>query len=205
MTLFKNAGKIILEEKSGVCRGEEQRVRTYRNYIFDIVISALGAVLGVLMLPPFGIGGHLLNLLLAISLAAYLAIHLFGKLQRTRGTTFILTLIEFCAVCIIIIGLIFQQLRIFNVVGVCRTLGVVLWLRGMVSITVMYINLGTLKSARYNRPKFVLYLALITAGVYLFANPLITDVVFNWILCVAMLLCSVIFAFLAFIYSPSRK
>ena len=56
-------------------------MRTYKNYIFDIVISALAAVLGVVMLPPFGIGQRLLNLLLAISLVAYLAIHLFGKLQ----------------------------------------------------------------------------------------------------------------------------
>ncbi len=179
-------------------------MRTYKNYIFDIVISILAVALGVVMLPPFGIGQVLLNLLLAISLAAYLVIHLFGKLQRTRGTTFILTLIEFSVVCIIIVGLIFQQFRVFNIVGVCRTLGVVLWLRGVVSITVMYINLGTTKSARYNLPKFLLYLLLITAGVYLFANPLITDIVFNWILCVVMLLTGVIFAFLAFIYSPSK-
>lgn len=180
-------------------------MRTYRNYIFDIVICALATVLGIVMLPPFGIGQQVLNLLLAVSLAAYLAIHLFGKLQRTKGATFILTLVEFSVVCIIIIGLVFQQLRVFNIVGVCRTLGVVLWLRGIVSITVMYINLGTLKSARYNLPKFALYLLLITAGVYLFANPLITDYVFNWILCVIMLLTGVIFAFLTFIYAPSKK
>ena len=136
---------------------------------------------------------------------AYLVIHLFGKLQRTKGATFILTLIEFSVVCIIIVGLVFQQLRVFNIVGVCRTLGVVLWLRGIVSITVMYINLGTLKSARYNLPKFILYLCLITTGVYLFANPLITDLVFNWILCSVMLLTALIFAFLSFIYSPNRR
>ncbi len=179
-------------------------MRTYKNYIFDIVISILALVLGIVMLPPFGIGQFLLNLLLAISLAAYLVIHLFGKLQRTKGTTFILTLIEFSVVCIIIVGLIFQQFRVFELVGVCRTLGVVLWLRGIVSITVMYINLGTLKSARYNLPKFILYLCLITVGVYLFANPLITDLVFNWLLCIIMILTAVIFAFLAFIYSPGR-
>ncbi len=179
-------------------------MRIYKNYIFDIVIAGLALVLGIVMLPPFGIGQHLLNLLLAISLAAYLVIHLFGKLQRTKGTAFILTLFEFSVVCIIIVGLIFQQLRVFNIAGVCRTLGVVLWLRGIVSITVMYINLGTLKSARYNLSKFILYLLLITAGVYLFANPLITDIIFNWILCVVMLLTAVIFGFLAFIYSPSK-
>lgn len=180
-------------------------MRTYKNFIFDIVISALALVLGIVMLPPFGIGQGLLNLLLALSLAAYLTIHLFGKLQRTKGTTFILTLIEFSVVCIIIVGLFFQQLRVFEIVGVCRTLGVVLWLRGIVSITVMYINLGTLKSAKYNLPKFILYLCLITSGVYLFANPLITDIAFNWLLCIVMLLTAVIFAFLAYIYSPSKK
>ena len=180
-------------------------MRTYKNYIFDIVLAVLALVLGILMLPPFGIGKYCLNLLLALSLATYLAVHLYGKMQRTRGATFILTLIEFSAVCVIIVGLLLQQFHIFDLVSVCRTVGVVLWLRGIVSITVMYINLGTLKSARYNLPKFILYLCLITVGVYLFANPLLTDYVFNWIICTVMLVSSLIFAFLSFIYSPIKK
>ena len=180
-------------------------MRTYKNYIFDLVIAVLALVLGILMLPPFGIGQYCLNLLLALSLATYLAVHLFGKMQRTRGATFILTLIEFSVICIIIVGLVFQQFRVFELVGVCRTLGVVLWLRGIVSITVMYINLGTLKSARYNLPKFILYLLLITVGVYLFANPLLTDYVFNWIICLVMLFSALIFFLLSFIYSPIKK
>lgn len=180
-------------------------MRLYKNYIFDIVIAALAVVLGVVMIPPIGIGQYILNVLLAISLAAYLVIHLFGKLQRSRGTTFILTLIEFSIVCLIIVGLILQQFRVFNISGVCRTLGFVLWLRGMVSIIVMYITLGTVKSGRYNLPKFLLYLALITTGTYLFANPLITDYVFNWILCIVMMVVGLVFAGLAFLYSPSKK
>ena len=180
-------------------------MRPYKNFIFDIVISALALALGIVMIPPFGIGEHILNLLLAIGLAAYLVIHLFGKLTRSRGTTFILTLIEFSVVCIVIVGLIFQQFRLFDIVGVCRTLGFVLWLRGTVSIIVMYITLGTVKSGRYNLPKFLLYLFLITSGVYLFANPLISDLIFNWIICVVMMVVGLVFAFLAYLYAPSKK
>ena len=181
-------------------------MRLYRNYIFNIVIAVLGIALGVVMLPPFKIGQHVIEALLAISLAAYVVIHLFGKLQRSRGSTFILKLIEFSVVCVIILLLILQQVGIFDFIDACRTLGVVLWLRGMASIIVMYITLGTVKSGRYNLPKFLLYLALITVGAYLFAHPLITDVIFNWILCVVMIVVGLVFAGLAFLfYSPKKK
>ena len=179
--------------------------RIYKNYIFDIIFAVLALALGIIMLPPFNIGQKIINILLAVTLVAYLVVHLFGKLRRSRGATFVLTLIEFSVVSLISVGLVLQQFKVFNISGVCRTVGLVLWLRGIVSILGMYIRLGTVKSESYNLPKFALYLLLITLGACAFASPVISDLAFNWIICIVMILTAVIFGALALIYSPEKK
>ena len=179
--------------------------RFYKNFIFDIVVGVIALALGIVMLPPFKIGERALNILLAVALVAYLVIHLFGKLARSKGSTFILTLIEFTVISLIAIGLVLQQFKVFNISGVCETLGFILWLRGAVAATAMYITLGRVKSGRYSLPKFLLYILLMSVGMYLFAHPLISNLVFNWLICIFFFIATLVFAGLAVLYSPSRR
>ncbi len=186
-------------------KGGTKMTRFYKSFIFDIVVAVIALTLGIVMLPPFGIGEKALNILLAVALVAYLVIHLFGKLVRSKGSTFILTLIEFAVISLITLGLVLQQFKVFNISGVCETLGFILWLRGAVAATAMYITLGRVKSGTYSLPRFMLYVLLISVGMYLFAHPLITNLAFNWMMCIFFFASALVFAGLAVLYSPTRS
>ena len=180
--------------------------KIYRNYVFDIIMAVVALVMGILMLPPIGIGGQVLNILLALILVVYLAIYLFDKVRRARGTSFILILIEFSVVSLIAVGLILQQFHVFGDANVvCPTIGIVMWLRGVVVIISMYVTAATVKKNRYNLPEFVLCIFLASAGVFLFARPITSDLVITWIICVFFLICFISFGALALLFAPIGK
>ena len=179
--------------------------KIYKNFVFDIVVAVLALALGVVMLPPFGIGQQALNVLMAITLAAYLALYTFDKIRRSKGTTLVLTLVEFCIIALIALALVIQQFLPIRISGVCRIIGVVMWLRGVFSSLGMYIIATNAKRQKYGIIKFLLCVLLSTVGVYLFAAPIVSDLVLTWIICIIFFLCALAFGALAILFSPSRR
>lgn len=177
----------------------------YKNFVFDIIIAVLALAVGILMIPTFGIASHALNILLAITLAVYLVVFLFGKLRRTNGTVFVFTVIEFIVISAIVIGLIFQQFRLIAISGICQTIGLVMWLRGLVMALGMYISSIASKKPRRDIPRFFIALLLISVGAFLFAKPIISDAVLEWVLCISFFVYAIIFAALAFLFAPTKK
>ena len=179
--------------------------KIYKNFIFDIIIAVVALALGIVMLPPFGIGVYALNTLLAAALVVYFLVYLMDKLRRAKGIIFVLTAIESAVYFLIVIDLIIQQLTSFEAFSVCRALGLVLWIRGTVSAIGMYVSATSNKHAKVNLPRFLFRISLISFGVYLFANPLINDIVLNWAMCILCYLSALAFGALALLFSPIKK
>ena len=179
--------------------------KLYKNFIFDIIIAVIALALGVVMLPPFGIGQQALNILMAITLAAYLAIYTFDKIRRSKGAILVLTLVEFCIITVIALALVIQQFSPLKISGVCRIIGVVLWLRGVFSALGMYILASSAKRQKYGVIRFLICALLSAFGVYLFAAPIITDLALTWIICITFFACALIFGALGILFSPMRR
>ena len=179
--------------------------KLYRNFLFDIIAAVICLTMGIVMLPPIGIGGYIVRVLLALVLLAYLVLYLVDKIKKSRGTVFILGVVEFVLVSLIILDLFLEQFKILNISGICHTVGLVLALRGVMSALAMYITAYNTKRKKKNLPLFLVSLLLIGAGVFLFANPILSDKVINWVLCVLFFLCFVIYSALALLFAPERK
>ena len=179
--------------------------KLYKSFIFDIIIAVVALALGIIMLPPFGIGQQALNILMALTLAAYLALYTFDKIRRSKGTTLVLSLVEFCIIATIALALVIQQFSALRISGVCRIIGMVLWLRGLFAALGMYIAASGAKKQKYGILRFLLCILLATVGVYLFAAPIVSDLVLTWIICSIFFACALIFATLAILFSPLRK
>lgn len=177
--------------------------KLYKNFIFDIIVGIIALALGVVMLPPFGIGKFVLRILLAVTLGFYLVLYLFDKLKRTRGTLFVLAIIEFLAITGLIVMLFLQQFDVFNA-DVCSMLGLVLWVRGVIALIGMYFKASTAKKSRYDLAPFLLFLLFVSLGMYFFAKPPLTDNVLNWVICIFFFLCALTLGVLAYVYAPMR-
>jgi len=179
--------------------------KLYRNFTFNLTIALTALVLGVVMLPPFGIGIYLLNLLLAATIVVYFLVYLWDKLKRTRGAIFLLTVLECAIYFFVILDLILEQFRLYDALNVCRALGIVLWARGTFSAIGMYITATSSVRKSSNLPGFLLRILLICVGVYFSANPLINDTLLNWTMCILFFISALAFGGLAVLFSPSRK
>lgn len=177
----------------------------HKNYVFDFILAALLLALGIVMLPPFGIGQKILDVIVAIGLVVYLALYLFGRLRRTRGTALILTAIEFFVILLIAVGLVLKQLQIFAIGETCQIIGVVIWLRGIVSLLSHYFTSYQTQRKKRSLLFFLLSLALVTLGTYLFAKPLFTNETVLWIVSIALIVAALCFVALAILYLPARK
>ena len=138
--------------------------KLYRNFIFDLTIALAALVLGIVMLPPFGIGVYALNVLLAATIVVYFLVYLMDKLKRTKGAIFLLTVLECIIYFFVIIDLIMQQFQVFNALSVCRALGVVLWVRGTISAIGMYIVAISSSRKKPSLPSFLFRIFLIITG-----------------------------------------
>ena len=179
--------------------------KIYKNFIFDIVAAAVTLTLGIVMLPPFGIGERALNVLMAIMLASYLTVYTQDKIRRSKGTTLILTMVEFAIISLIALTLVIQQFSPLKITEVCRIIGFAMWLRGIFSTLGMYIIASNAKRQRYGIVKFVLCVLLSTVGVYLIAEPVISDLVLTWIICIIFLLEALAFSALAILFAPAKR
>ena len=179
--------------------------KLYRNFLFDLIIAISALVLGIIMLPPFGIGIYALNILLAATVVVYFLVYLWDKLRRTKGAIFLLTVVECVVYFFVILDLIMQQFHVFDAISVCRALGVILWVRGTVSAIGMYITATCKTKQPATLPSFLFRLFLISAGMLLLVHPLLNDIVLNWAMCILFYLSALAFGGLAFLFAPSKK
>ena len=178
--------------------------KLYKNFIFDIVAAVITLALAIIMLPPIGLGLKALNILLALGLVVYMVVYLFDRLRKTKGTLFVLAAVEMALVGVIAVCLALQQFHVFNISGICSTIGVVIWLRSVVSLVGMYLTSPNAKT-KYSLPVFSIYLALLSFGMFLYARPFISDLVIAWILSVLLFMVMLVFIGLALLYAPARK
>lgn len=179
--------------------------KLYKNHIFDIIAAIASLIIFVVMIPPFGIARYALNILLAITIGIYAYLYLFPKLTTTHGTPFVLATAEFVIITLVVISLIIQQLHLVEISGVCQTIGLVLWVRGVVLTSVTYLGALKAKKPHKSTTSFIVGMVLTTAGALLFANPIVSDAVLEWVLCLLFLVYALLFGALAFLYWPQRK
>lgn len=180
------------------------RKKLYKNFIFDIIVGVLALALAIAMLPPFQIGQAVLGILLAVTLFAYIVIYLFDRVRRTKGMLFILSLAELVIVGVMALGLVLRQFSVFELSGVCATVGIVLWLRGIIALISMYVTSQNTKT-KYSLPLFSLYLFITSLGMFLYARPFVSDLVLTWLICVFFFISALVFGALALLYSPTKK
>ena len=176
----------------------------YKNFMFDLIIAISALVLGIVMLPPFGIGIYVLNILLASTIIVYFLVYLMDKLKRTKGAIFLLTLAECILYLFIIIELILEQFRVYDALTVCRTIGLIFWVRGTVSSIGMYLNITSSKIKKTTLPGFLMRILMISFGMFLIAHPLLTDHILNWAMCILFYISALAFGGLAILFSPIK-
>ena len=179
--------------------------KLYRNFIFDLTVALAALVLGIVMLPPFGIGVYMLNVMLAAAIVVYFLVYLWDKLKRTKGAIFLLTVTECVVYAFVILDLIMQQFHVIDALSVCRALGIVLWTRGTVSVIGMYINATTSNRRPASLPSFLSRILLISGGMFLLAHPLLTDIILCWAMCIVCYVSALAFGGLALLFSPGKK
>ena len=177
----------------------------YKNFIADVIIAILALALGIIMLPPFGIGQQVLNVLLAVALIFYLALYLLGKITASSGSVLILTVVEFTIVALIALGLILQQFKVFTITGVCTTFGIVIWLRGVVCLVRGYFVSTSAARRRYSLLLFIGYIFLVSLGAYMFAKPFISDEALVWIFSITFFVIALLFVVFAILYTPKKN
>ena len=179
--------------------------KLYKNFWFDLGTATLALIIGIVMLPVFGIAASVLDILLALVLVAYLVIFLFDKIKRTSGAIFVLTIIEFVLIGVLAIGLVFQQFKLIAISSVCQSIGIVVWLRGIVIAVGMYLAVHAAKKPQRNLPRFIFSLVLITAGALLISTPIIADSILEWVLCISFFIYALVFFALAILFAPRKE
>ena len=177
----------------------------YRKCLFDAIVAVAAAGLGVVMLPVFGIVDIFIDVLLAAAVAIYLIIFLLDKLKHTRGTVFLLTVLEFLALSLVVIWLIIQQFIPVKLLSVCQVLGMVLWMRGVGIITKLYILALNVKKPRRELGWMWASVVMISVGIWLFVSPIFSDRVCEWVICIGLFFIALVFAGLAFLFFPTKK
>ncbi len=176
------------------------------DYIVYLIVSVLLIALGIVMIVNnYEIGLKILNIALALMIVAYLALVLFPLIKHKRGTIQILTIIEFVLVCIIAVGLVLQQFKVFNIAGACKIIGLVIWLRAVVELFRAYFYRGKDSSYNYAVWYFCIILALITLGTYMFAKPFFSDTQVVLVLAIMCFVVAIALIVLGIVYAPKNK
>ncbi len=179
--------------------------KLYKNHVFDIIAAIVSLAVFIVMIPPFGIARYALNILLAVTIGIYAYLYLFPRLTSTHGVPFVLATTEFVIIALVIISLVIQQLRLVELSSVCTTVGLVLWVRGVMLTAVTYLGALGAKKPRKSLTEFIIGMVLTTVGALLFAKPIISDAVLEWVLCILFFVYALLFGVLAFLYWPQGK
>lgn len=180
--------------------------RFKNDWILYLVISILSIALGVvLIVNDFKIGLQILDIVIACILVIYLSVVLIPILRHKTGSIQILTIVEFIIICIIAIGLVLQQFKVFNIVGACKIIGLVLWLRAVVELFRAYFYRGKDSNFKYPMWYFCIVLTLITLGTYMFAAPFFSNQQVVLALAIACFIMAAILIVLSIIFAPKKK
>lgn len=176
------------------------------DWLVYLILSAVFIAVGIIMIPEVtDLGAKILNIVLAIALVIYSILYLFPKIKKHRGSIQILVIIEFIIVCLIALGLILVQFKVFEVTGVVRILGLVIWLRCIVELFRAYFYRGKDSSYSYPVWLFCIYLVLITFGTYIFASPFISDQKLVLIMAILFLIVAILLIILGIVLLPKKS
>ena len=176
------------------------------DWLVYFIVSVLAIALGiVLIVKDYEIGLKIVNIAIAIILIAYMLLFLLPILKHKRGTVQILVIVEFVLVGLISLGLILQQFKVFNIVGACKIIGLVIWLRCVVELFRAYFYRGKDSSYKYAIWYFCLILALFSLGVYMFAKPFFTDAQVVLTLSICCFIASAVLIVLGIICVPKNN
>ena len=114
-------------------------------------------------------------------------------------------MLETVILSVIVILLVIQQFAPFYVLSVCKAVGVVLWLRGVVITVTLYISALYIRKPRRNLPKLLLAIGFITAGGMLVFGQVFTDLFIEWTVSIALFITALAFGALAFLFHHPRK
>jgi uncharacterized membrane protein HdeD (DUF308 family) len=172
-----------------------------RNFIFDIILAVILLIIGIVMLPPITLGGKILPVLIGLATVAYLVFYIGRKLEKARGIYFVALILEIILGVVLAEGLVLQQFRVFEIGSACQYVGVLLWARGTVALFgERFYPKKTEK--KYSIALFIVYVLLLSFGLWIFKDPFIDDLALLWIFCIACFVTSAILGFLAYIVAP---
>jgi len=177
--------------------------RLLKNYTALFVFSGLLLAFGVITLPPLKI--PVINFMLAVGLLAYLALYLFKRLASARGVMFVVLLSEFVIISLIAAGLLLQQFKLIDISGVCRILGLSIWIHSAGALIGEYHAAYVRSAIRTPLYVFALHLALATLGVYAFAAPFVSDEWIAWLLSVTSLALGILALVFAIIFATRKS
>ncbi len=176
------------------------------DWLLYLIVSVLTIALGiVLIVKNYEIGLKILNIAISIILIIYLIAFLLPLLRHKSGRIQVLMIVEFVLVALISIGLILQQFKVFNIVGACKIIGLVIWLRAVVELFRAYYYRGKDSSYKYPVWYFTIILALITLGTYMFAKPFFTDQQVVLALSILCFIASIVLIVLGIVYLPKNN
>ena len=176
------------------------------DWLVYLILSAVFIAVGIVMIPEVtDLGIKILNIVLALALIVYSVLYLFPKIKRHRGAVQILTIVEFVIVCLIALGLVLMQFKVFQIDGVIRILGLVIWIRSIVELFRAYFYHGKDSTYKYPVWLFCIYLVLITFGTYIFASPFISDEKLVLIMAILFLIVAILLIILGIILLPKKS
>lgn len=180
--------------------------RFKNDWLLYLIISIFTIALGiVLIVKNYEIGLKILNIAISLVLIIYLIAFLLPILRHRSGNIQILMIIEFVLVALIALGLILQQFKVFNIVGACKIIGLVIWLRAIVELFRAYFYRGKESSYKYPMWYFTIILALVTLGTYMFAKPFFTDQQVVLVLSILCFIASIVLIVMGIIYLPKKS
>ena len=179
--------------------------KIYTNFIVDIVIAAVALAIGIIMLPPIGIGEKLLEIFMALSIGCFMLPYQILKMQRNFGTIFIITFVETCITVLIILDLIVGQFNVLNVnFEVCRVIGLAVWIRSFCSLLCTYVGGFTRRRRNLALPLFIFGILSISVASVALATSILSNTFLTWTLCIIFILLGLAFGGLALLYAPIK-
>ncbi len=179
--------------------------KIYTNFIADLIIAIVALAIGIIMLPPIGIGEKCLEIFMAVSIACFMLPYQIYKMKRNFGKIFIVTFVEACITVLIILDLIVGQFDVLNInFEVCRVIGLAIWIRAFCSLLCTYMAGFARRSRKHALPIFILGLLSLSVGAIGFATPFLSNAFLTWILCIIFILVGIFFGGLAFLYAPIK-
>lgn len=179
--------------------------KIYTNFLADLIIAIVALAIGIVMLPPIGIGERLLELFAALSVGIFMLPYQILKMKRNYGRIFIVTFIETCITVILILDLIAGQFDVLNInFEVCRVLGLAIWIRAFCSLLCTYLAGFARRRSKNALPIFILGIMSVTVGAIAFVRPFLSNTFLTWIFCIIFMLIGLAFGGLAFLYAPIK-